>query len=97
MATLHGARALGLEDEIGSITPGKSADLAALDLSAVETQPVYHPISHLVYAVGRHQVTDVWVAGRHVLKDRLLTTCDEAELIERARQWGDRIAGGVNP
>jgi len=97
MATLHGARALGLEDEIGSITPGKSADLAALDLSAVETQPVYHPISHLVYAVGRHQVTDVWVAGRHVLRDRLLTTCDEAELIERARQWGDRIAGGVNP
>ncbi len=94
LATLHGARALGLEDEIGSIVVGKAADLVAVDLSALETQPVYHPVSQLVYAAGRHQVSDVWVAGRHLLKDRLPTTFDEAEVRARARAWGERIAAG---
>lgn len=56
MATLNGARALGLEAEIGSLEPGKSADLVAVDLNYPETQPVYHPISQLVYACGREQI-----------------------------------------
>jgi 5-methylthioadenosine/S-adenosylhomocysteine deaminase len=93
MATLHGARALGLEAEIGSLVPGKWADLVAVDLARVETQPVYHPVSQLVYAAGRDQVTDVWVAGRHVLRERALTTADEAAVLERARAWRERIAG----
>jgi 5-methylthioadenosine/S-adenosylhomocysteine deaminase len=93
MATLHGARALGLDGELGSLVPGKWADLAAVDLSAVETQPVYHPVSQLAYAAGRHQVTDVWVAGRHVLKDRTLTTADERQIVERARAWRERLGG----
>jgi 5-methylthioadenosine/S-adenosylhomocysteine deaminase len=91
MATLHGARALGLEAEIGSLVPGKAADLVAVDLSPIETQPVYHPISQLVYAAGRHQVTDVWVGGRHLLRDRVPTTFDEATVRMRAQAWRERI------
>jgi 5-methylthioadenosine/S-adenosylhomocysteine deaminase len=91
MATLGGARALGLESTIGSLVPGKAADIVAVDLGGVETQPVYHPVSQLVYSSTRQQVSDVWVAGRHLLKDRVLTTVDETEVLERTRQWQDRI------
>ena len=69
-ATLGGARALGLERRIGSIEAGKEADLAAFDLSQLETQPLYDPISQLVYSAGREHVSDVWVAGQHVVKRR---------------------------
>ncbi len=91
MATLGGARALGLDDTIGSLTPGKAADITAVDLGALETQPVYHPVSQLVYAAGREQVSDVWVAGRHLLKARELTTLDRASIIEKAHAWAERI------
>ncbi|MDS4019023.1 MAG: TRZ/ATZ family hydrolase [Candidatus Competibacter sp.] len=94
MATLNGARALGLADQTGSLEPGKAADIVAVDLGAPETEPVYHPISQLVYATGRHQVTDVWVAGRRLLADRRLTTLDLAELIRRARDWRRKISAG---
>jgi 5-methylthioadenosine/S-adenosylhomocysteine deaminase len=69
-ATLGGARALGLERRIGSIEVGKEADLAAFDLSSAETQPTFDPVSQLVYAAGREHVTDVWVAGRPVVRTR---------------------------
>ncbi|MEZ5444948.1 MAG: TRZ/ATZ family hydrolase [Gammaproteobacteria bacterium] len=92
MATLNGARALGLEELLGSLVPGKAADLVAVDLGGITTQPVYNPVSHLVYATGRHQVTDVWVAGRPVLRARALLTLDEIDLAQRARQWHDRLA-----
>lgn len=92
MATLNGARALGLDDAIGSLAPGKSADMVAINLGELETQPVFNPISQIVYACSRHQVTDVWVAGRHLLKDRVLTTVDEAELLATTREWRERIA-----
>ena len=91
MATLNGARAFGLDDRIGSIEPGKSADLAAIDLSAVPTQPVYDPVSHLVYAAGRDQVTDVWVHGRRLLSGRALTTLDADAVLARVQAWRDRI------
>ncbi len=94
MATLHGARALGLDHLIGSLEKGKSADLTAVDLGHVETQPVYHAISQVVYASQRQQVTDVWVAGRHLLKDRALTTVDESAVIGKAREWQKRIWAG---
>ena len=67
-ATLGGALALGLEKSIGSITPGKAADLAAVRLSGPELSPCYDPVSLLVYAAGRQSVSDVWVAGRHLLQ-----------------------------
>jgi 5-methylthioadenosine/S-adenosylhomocysteine deaminase len=92
MATLGGARALGLEHEIGSLEVGKAADLVAVDLKSIETTPVYNPISHLVYASGRQQVTDVWIAGRQLLEDRNLKTLDSGEIGDRACWWRNRIA-----
>ena len=94
MATLNGARALGLADETGSLEVGKWADIAAVDLETLETSPLYNPVSQLVYAAGREQVTDVWVAGQHVLKDRELTHLDTRKLIHRALEWQQRIAAG---
>ena len=92
LCTLGGARALGLEHAIGSITPGKQADLTAVNLDACELSPRYHPISHLVYAVGRENVSDVWVAGRRLLDNRRLTTLDETELAAKAAFWQQRLA-----
>ncbi len=94
MATLHGARALGLEAEIGSLRPGKQADLVAVDLGDLATQPVYNPLSQIVYAATRDQVTDVWVAGRRLLASRRLATLDEVEIRRKAAAWRERIASG---
>jgi 5-methylthioadenosine/S-adenosylhomocysteine deaminase len=91
MATLGGAKALGLDETIGSLEVGKAADITAVDLSALETQPVYHPISQLVYAACRDQVSDVWVNGQHVLKDRELTTLDQTRVLDKARTWARKI------
>ncbi len=92
MATLGGARALGLEDRIGSLEVGKWADMTAIDLSAPETQPVYDPVSHIVYAAGRHQVSDVWVAGRRLLKQRQLDGIDWPALQNEITPWQQRLA-----
>lgn len=91
MATLAGARALGREQDLGSITAGKLADLVAVDLSSPECQPVFDPVSQLVYAAGREHVSDVWIGGQRVLKTREVTTVDVQELGAKARQWGARI------
>lgn len=91
MATLNGARALGKEALIGSLLPGKAADLVAVDLSALELSPCYDPVSHLVYAAGREQVTDVWVNGRRLLAAGRLTTLDTEELRAKAAQWREKI------
>jgi len=91
MATLGGARALGLETQTGSLEPGKAADITAVNLSTLETQPVYHPISQLVYAAGREHVSDVWVAGQHLLKNRELTTLDQQAILNKAQQWKEKI------
>lgn len=91
MATLNGARTLGLDERIGSLAPGKAADLAAIDLGALNSQPVYDPVSQIVYTAGREQVTDVWVAGRRLLQDRTLTTLDAEAILERSKVWGDKI------
>ena len=92
MATLGGARALGRADEIGSLLPGKWADVVAVDLGGLDRQPLYHPLSQLVYTAHRDHVTDVWVAGRPLLRAGVLTHLDEAALIREARDWGIRIA-----
>jgi 5-methylthioadenosine/S-adenosylhomocysteine deaminase len=66
--------------------------VAAVYLGDIESRPVYHPISQLVYACGRQQVSDVWVAGRHLLKERRLTTLDEAAILANAEAWREKIA-----
>lgn len=91
MATLGGAQALGLSDKIGSLIPGKAADITAIYLGDVETQPVYHPISQVVYASGRDKVSDVWVAGRQLLRKRQLMTLDQQEILANAKQWQHKI------
>ena len=96
MATLNGALALGLGEQTGSLTPGKWADIAAIHLDTIETQPLYDPVSQLVYACGRDQVTDVWVAGQHLLKERELTTLDIHEILHRAQDWQARISSTDN-
>jgi 5-methylthioadenosine/S-adenosylhomocysteine deaminase len=92
MATINGARALGLEQETGSLEVGKSADLVAVALDQVGSQPLYHPISQLVYACGREQVDHVWVAGRQLVSDGNLTTLDSDRLLKRAAYWQQKIA-----
>lgn len=91
MATLNGAKALGIENRIGSLTAGKFADITAIDLAPIHSQPVYDPVSHIVYAAGRHQVTDVWVAGQHLLANGRLTTLHEVEILANAAAWRDKI------
>ena len=91
MATINGARALGLADQIGSVERGKWADLCCVDLKRPATWPVYDPVAQLVYAGCRDQVEDVWVAGRRMVADGRLTRIDDTAIIARAGEWRDRI------
>lgn len=92
MATLNGARALGLDEQIGSLELGKLADLVAFDLSGLAQQPIYDPVSQLIYAGGRSCVQHVWVGGKQLLDQGRLTRLDEERIIATARAWGARIA-----
>ena len=93
MATLNGARALGIEAEVGSLEIGKAADMVAFDLSGLAQQPVYDPVSQLIYATGRDCVKHLWVGGKQLLDDRRLTRLDEEQLCATAKAWGQRISG----
>lgn len=94
MATLGGARALCLGDEIGSIEPGKSADLVAVDLSGVAQQPVYNPLSQLLYSTCAAQVSHVWVAGAARVRDGQLVGIDLQSILAEAREWARDIKQG---
>jgi 5-methylthioadenosine/S-adenosylhomocysteine deaminase len=87
MATLNGARALGLEREIGSLVVGKQADIVAIDLSAIASQPCYDPLSGLVYSVGRDQVSHVWVGGELRVENSICLSLDEREMQRVAGRW----------
>ena len=91
MATINGAKALGLDQQTGSLEIGKHADIIAVDFSSLEMSPVYDPVANLIYSSSREQVSDVWVAGRHLLKDRQLTTLDEQEILRKCQLWNDKI------
>ena len=93
MATLNGARAMGQESEIGSLEVGKAADIVAFDLSGLAQQPIYDPVSQLIYATGRDSVKHLWVAGKQLLDNRQLTRMDEPQLTAMAIAWGQRISG----
>lgn len=92
MATIDGARALGIEDQTGSIEVGKWADLACVDLRRISSQPVYDPVSQLVYTASADQVTDVWVGGKHQLDAGQLTSINLSDLFQRSAEWQQRIA-----
>ncbi len=89
-ATLGGAMALGLADSIGTLEVGKWADLTAFDLSALELQPIYEPVSQLIYAAGRQHVSDVWVAGKRRVQNGELLGVDTAALAQTASRWALR-------
>ena len=91
-ATLGGAKAMGFDHLVGSLQPGKQADIACVDLSALETQPLHHVVSQLIYATGRQQVSDVWIAGKQKLNARVLVDMDMDRIIANAKQWRGRIA-----
>lgn len=91
-ATLGGARSIGLDHLVGSIEPGKHADLVCIDLSCLEGQPMFEVVSQLVYATGRHQVSDVWIAGQVKLRDRELVEMDVQRIIANAQQWREKIS-----
>jgi 5-methylthioadenosine/S-adenosylhomocysteine deaminase len=93
MATLDAAKALGLDRDIGSITPGKFADLTAIDLAhAIELAPCYDPVSHLIYAAGREHVSHVWVQGNELVTEGQLNDVDQRQLLAKARSWQRQIA-----
>ena len=94
-ATLAGAAALGRQHEIGSIVPGKRADLTLVDLSDIDLQPIHDPVAQLLFSAGREHVTDVWIDGRHVVERRQLT-CPRAsdavsEVLARHGVWHNRL------
>ena len=91
MATLNGATALGIADQTGSLEPGKSADITAINFNHAETKPMYHPVSQLVYATGRDKVSNVWVAGKQVVRKGNLTTLNLDEIVQRASEWEEKI------
>jgi len=91
MATLNSAKALGMEDRIGSLVKGKMADITAVDFSGPELSPCYDPVSHLVYSAGREHVSHVWVDGKILVNAGKLTTLDEQEIVARTVFWKDRI------
>jgi 5-methylthioadenosine/S-adenosylhomocysteine deaminase len=91
MATLGGAQALSLGERIGSLVPGKEADLVAVDMDELDDAPVYDPVSHLVHVASRERVTDVWVAGERVVRGRTPVRLDVASLAARARLWQQKL------
>jgi 5-methylthioadenosine/S-adenosylhomocysteine deaminase len=95
MATVAGARALNLEREIGSLAPGKAADLICVDLGRLALQPILDPLAQLVYAASGEDVTDVWIAGAHLVANRELVRLDAAAIAAAAEQWGRRLDPGA--
>jgi 5-methylthioadenosine/S-adenosylhomocysteine deaminase len=91
MATLNGALALGLGHEIGSITPGKAADLVAVSLKGLNATPCYDPISHLVHVAGRECVTHVWVAGKCCVDHKKLSWSGQNDLESAITLWQNRL------
>jgi len=91
MATINGARALGIDNITGSLEIGKFADLCAINLSELEVTPVYNCITQIVHSASRNLVTDVWVGGNQILKNQKLTELDEDEISELAESWQQKI------
>lgn len=91
MATINGARALGLVNDIGSIEIGKYADLIAVDLSQLNTQPLYEVAAQLAYATNSRQVSHVWVDGVCQLVDYQFSQIDETAILQKAKIWSNKI------
>jgi cytosine/adenosine deaminase-related metal-dependent hydrolase len=91
MATIEGARALRIDDRLGSLEVGKQADVVRFAGDGVRLAYVHDPYQQLVFCAGPDDVADVWVAGRHVLANRTLTTVDEAAVVAEARRLSTEL------
>jgi 5-methylthioadenosine/S-adenosylhomocysteine deaminase len=91
MATINGAKAIGLDDKIGSLEIGKCADITAINLAQIETQPIYDVISTIVYSASRSQVSDVWVNGAALLTLGQLNSVNSDELLIKANKWQEKL------
>jgi 5-methylthioadenosine/S-adenosylhomocysteine deaminase len=96
MATMGGARVLGLASQIGSLEPGKRADLLVVDMSAARQVPMYDPVSHLVYVTRGDDVRTTIVHGRVLMRDRTVLSLDEPAVLAEARSWAARVKAAVN-
>jgi 5-methylthioadenosine/S-adenosylhomocysteine deaminase len=97
MATLGGARALGMEDQLGSLAPGKRADLIVVGLGAARLHPLYDPVSHLVYAAKGSDVRHSVIEGRVVMRDRKVLTLDEAVVKAEADRYRRQVSESLKP
>ncbi|AFU97721.1 TRZ/ATZ family hydrolase [Simiduia agarivorans] len=97
MATINGAKALGIDNETGSIEKGKRADIAAFPLTGIGNLPCYDPVAQLVYNDNAHSASHLWVDGNALLIDHALTTLDVDQLAQRAQQWQKKIVTGRQP
>ena len=91
MATINGAKALNKQANFGSLEAGKAADIIAIDLNNINTQPVYDPIATIVYSATRDQVSDVWVAGKARVRNKKLIDVDTSQLLQKTANWNQRI------
>ena len=92
MATIGGARVLGMEKEIGSLEPGKRADMITVRLDRPNAVPLYDPISQMVYALKGDDVRDVMVNGRAVVRDARILTLNQAQILQKAEEYRERIS-----
>jgi 5-methylthioadenosine/S-adenosylhomocysteine deaminase len=95
MATIQGAKSLGLEKQIGSLEVGKRADLAVVSTAAARMTPIYDPVSHLVYAAHGDDVRTVMVNGRVLMRDRRMLTLEEAAVRAEARKLAAAVRAAV--
>jgi 5-methylthioadenosine/S-adenosylhomocysteine deaminase len=96
MATIGGARALGMDRQIGSLEPGKRADLIVVGMRAARQTPMYDPISHLVYVTRGDDVRTTVVHGKVLMQDRKMLTLEESAVLAEARAWADKVRAAVN-
>jgi 5-methylthioadenosine/S-adenosylhomocysteine deaminase len=97
MATIGGARALGMQARIGSLEPGKRADLIVVDMNSPRQSPVYDPVSQLVYATRGDDVRTTVVHGKVLMRDRKVLTVDESAVLKEAGEWATRVRAAVAP
>jgi 5-methylthioadenosine/S-adenosylhomocysteine deaminase len=95
MATIRGARALGMERRIGSLEPGKHADVIAVSVTGARQTPLYDPISHLVYVARGDDVVTSIVHGRTLMRNRKVVSLNEAGVLSDARAWADKVRAAV--
>ena len=97
MATIGGARALGMDKTIGSLEPGKRADIIIVSMSAARQTPMYDPISHLVYVTRGDDVQTTIVNGQVLMRNRKVLTLDRAAVLRESRTWADKVRAAVRP